>query len=38
LETFLQNLCTQKMGLSAECYKDPKAEIFTYTTDAFYEN
>lgn len=38
LETFLQNLCTQKMNLSAECYKDPKAEIFTYTTDAFYEN
>jgi len=37
LETFLSNLCAQKAGLSKDCYKDPKVDLFTYTAQVFSE-
>lgn len=35
LETFLKELCTQKAGLPANCYQDPKTEIYTYQAQVF---
>lgn len=35
LVTFLENLCTQKMGLNKDCYKSTDSEIYIYTTDHF---
>lgn len=36
-EEFLSQLCTQKTGLSADCYKDPDTSIFTYGAQVFEE-
>jgi len=35
LETFMEQLCSQKAGLPIKCYLDPKTEIFTYQTQTF---
>jgi len=37
LETFLGQLCTQKMGLSADCWKDPKTQVLVFTAEVFAE-
>jgi AmmeMemoRadiSam system protein A len=34
---FLSELCTQKAGLPADCWKDPEVEIQVFTTDVFEE-
>ena len=36
-EEFLSQLCTQKAGLSADCYLDPDVELFVYTAQVFGE-
>lgn len=36
-ETFLSILCTQKAGLSADCYKDKDTEIYVFTAQVFRE-
>jgi AmmeMemoRadiSam system protein A len=39
LETFLETICWQKMGLeNKSCYKDPTAQIYVYETDVFAED
>lgn len=39
LETFLETICWQKMGLEDKsCYKNPNAQIFVYETDVFSES
>ena len=37
LKTFLGQLCTQKMGLSANCWQDPQTQIFVFTAEVFAE-
>ncbi len=37
LENFLQILCSEKAGLSSNCYKDPLTKIYTFTADVFAE-
>lgn len=34
-ESFLGEICVQKMGLEKGCFLDPKAEIYTYTAQVF---
>lgn len=36
-EQFLGELCSQKAGLAADCYKDPSVNIFTFTAEVFHE-
>ncbi|HAH31472.1 MAG TPA: hypothetical protein DCL44_04055 [Elusimicrobia bacterium] len=36
-EDFLGELCSQKAGLSRDCWKDPKTELYTFTVEAFSE-
>jgi AmmeMemoRadiSam system protein B/AmmeMemoRadiSam system protein A len=36
-EEFLSELCSQKIGLSTNCYQDKDVEIFTYTAQVFEE-
>ncbi|MGB9598768.1 MAG: TIGR00296 family protein, partial [Minisyncoccales bacterium] len=36
-EEFLENLCLQKLGLPANCYKDKDAEIYIFTAQIFGE-
>jgi len=38
LDTFMSTLCTQKAGLSADCWKDPETEIYVFTAQVFDEN
>lgn len=37
-EKFLSELCTQKAGLPADCWKDPAVEIDIFTADVFKAN
>ena len=37
LEEFLGQICSQKMGLSPDCWKDPLTEIYTFTAQVFSE-
>lgn len=37
LENFLSSLCDQKAGLSADCWRDPKTEIYIFTTQKIKE-
>ncbi len=37
LETFLQNLCTEKANLDEDCYKNPETKIYVFETDIFEE-
>lgn len=37
LEEFLSQLCSQKAGLSADCYKDPSVNLFTFEAQIFEE-
>ena len=34
-ETFMGQLCSQKAGLSWNCWKDPKTELYTFTAQVF---
>ncbi len=34
-EQFLSELCSQKAGLSADCWKDPSVSLYTFTADVF---
>jgi AmmeMemoRadiSam system protein A len=36
-EDFLSELCSQKAGLSRDCWKDPKTAISVFTVSAFEE-
>lgn len=36
-EEFLNHLCQDKAGLSADCWKDPATEIYTFTAHVFSE-
>ena len=36
-ETFLNELCSQKAGLSKDCWQDPKTDIYVFTADEFSE-
>lgn len=36
-ETFLDTLCTEKAGLGAGCWREPRTEIFVFTTQDFRE-
>lgn len=36
-EEFLGELCTQKAGLPADCYKDPETEIYVFEAEVFAE-
>ncbi len=36
-EEFMDNLCAHKAGLSADAWKDPKTEIYTFTAEVFGE-
>lgn len=36
-EEFLSRLCTEKAGLSADCWKDPSVELRIFTSDVFEE-
>ncbi|MBM4402668.1 MAG: AmmeMemoRadiSam system protein A, partial [Candidatus Cloacimonetes bacterium] len=38
LETFLSQLCSQKAGLSRDCWKDKKVQLYTFTAQVFTEN
>jgi len=38
LDTFMSTLCTQKAGLPADCWRDPKTEIYVFTAQVFDEN
>ena len=37
LQTLLGQLCTQKMGLSANCWQDPQTQISVFTAEVFAE-
>lgn len=37
LDTFMSVLCTQKAGLSADCWKDDETEIYVFTAQVFGE-
>jgi len=37
LEEFMNHLCQDKAGLSADCWKDSSAEIYTFTAEVFSE-
>lgn len=37
LDTFMSVLCTQKAGLSADCWKDSETEIYVFTVQVFDE-
>ena len=37
LEKFLSELCSQKAGLSLDCYKDKNTEIYIFTAQVFSE-
>ena len=36
-EEFLANLCVEKAGLPADCWRNPEIELFTYTAEVFSE-
>jgi len=36
-EDFLGELCSQKAGLSRDCWKDPAVKLYSFTVDAFSE-
>ncbi len=36
-EKFLQNLCQQKLGLAADCYRWPESKIFSFQCQVFAE-
>jgi hypothetical protein len=36
-EEFLAQLCSQKLGSTPECYKDPNAELYIFTAQVFSE-
>lgn len=36
-ERFLSELCTQKAGLAADCWKDPRTELYVFTSEVFEE-
>ena len=36
-EEFMGQLCSQKAGLPSDCWKDPNAEIYTFTAQVFNE-
>jgi len=36
-EEFLTNLCVEKAGLPADCWRHPEVELFTYTAEVFQE-
>jgi len=36
-DSFLGEICAQKMGLKRDCYLDPETQIFVYTVDSFSE-
>ncbi len=36
-ERFLSELCSQKAGLSPDCWKDPQAKFFVFTAEVFSE-
>jgi len=38
LDTFMSTLCVQKVGLPADCWKDPETEIYVFTAQVFGEN
>ncbi len=38
LDTFMSILCTQKAGLSSDCWKDLQTEIYVFTAQVFGEN
>jgi len=35
LEEFLKNLCLEKVGLTKDCYKDPKTNIYVFKVQSF---
>ncbi|MDP2860597.1 MAG: AmmeMemoRadiSam system protein B, partial [bacterium] len=37
LEEFLSQLCSQKAGLSPECYRDPDVSLYTFEAQVFEE-
>jgi len=37
LEQFLSHLCTEKAGLSSDCYKDPSVSLFVFEAQVFEE-
>jgi len=37
LEQFLTALCTEKAGLSADCYRDPQTKIYVFEAEVFEE-
>jgi AmmeMemoRadiSam system protein B/AmmeMemoRadiSam system protein A len=37
LETFLSELCSQKVGVESDCYRDPQAQIYTFEAQVFGE-
>ena len=37
IEGFMGELCSQKAGLSRDCWKNPKTEIFLFTVFKFHE-
>ena len=36
-EQFLNELCSQKAGLSADAWKDPRTELYVFTANSFSE-
>jgi len=36
-EEFISSLCTQKVGLPADCWKDPATEVYIFTAEVFSE-
>ena len=37
LEEFMGELCSQKMGMASDCWKDPHAELYVFTAQVFGE-
>jgi AMMECR1 domain-containing protein len=37
LEEFLSHLCSEKAGLSPDCYKDPKVKTYTFEVQEIKE-
>ena len=37
VETFLSNICSEKMGLPGDAWKRPEAEIYTFTVESIEE-
>lgn len=36
-EEFLSRCCSEKAGLPADAWRDPRTEVFIFTTDVFAE-